>query len=132
MSTSTAAWRIGRFLNRRVLNSLNVQLIRPSILHGPPSYAGVVGWSRQHLAYEQVVPKLADVPGDFVECGVFYGYGLLALLHVVRSQPRERRIYGFDSFAGHSPESHADTGTREAEVLKDFWRFEPDDVWRTL
>jgi hypothetical protein len=129
---STFLWQTVRRLNRGPLKTLGVQLVKPSIIHGPPAYIGVTEWSRRLWAAERVMRHAADVPGDFAECGVFYGYGILIMLHHVRDASVPRRIYGFDSFSGHPPQAIPDRSTTAAEVLKDYWRVTEADVWRTL
>jgi hypothetical protein len=76
--------------------------------------------------------EVIDVPGDFAECGVFYGHGVLAMLHETRYSRIHRHIWAFDSFSGHPPQAAADTSTLQAEALEDYWRVTQDDVWRTL
>jgi hypothetical protein len=129
---STLLWRTARFLNRNALSRLGLQVVRPNVLHGPPAYTGVVEWSRRLWGFERLANLVADVPGGFVECGVFYGYGILVMLHATATHTLPRHISGFDSFAGHPPQATADASTPEAEALGDFWRVTPEDVWRTL
>jgi len=43
---------------------------------------------------------LADVPGDFVECGVFGGAQAAAMARAIMNTGSERRVHLFDSFAG--------------------------------
>lgn len=107
-------------------------MVRPNVLHGPPAYIGVVEWSRRLWGFERVVREVANVPGDFAECGVFYGYGILVMLHLAGHGGQPRHIYGFDSFAGHPAAADADKSTPQSEDLHDFWRVTQDDVWKTL
>ena len=49
-----------------------------------------------------------------------------------RTHNHHRHIWGFDSFAGHPPQTAADRSTSSAEALSDNWRVRELDVWRTL
>jgi len=129
---STLIWQTVRRLNRGPLKRLGVQVVRPAVIHGPPAYIGVTEWSRRLWAVQRVMREVADVPGDFAECGVFYGHGVLAMLHEIRYARQPRRIWAFDSFSGHPPQADADKSTAVAEALKDYWRVTQEDVWRTL
>jgi len=62
--------------------------------------------SNQHLL--SLATKIADVPGDFIEVGVFKGHTFkrLALLaHIL-----ERKAHAFDSFEGMAPPTEKDCG----------------------
>jgi len=47
-----------------------------------------------------IYPKIADIDGDIVECGVGKGRTLLYLCHLDLNEGKNRRIWGFDSFNG--------------------------------
>jgi hypothetical protein len=52
----------------------------------------------------------ADVPGNFVECGVAAGGSTALLAYVIKSKSRRsRKIYAFDSFEGMPEPTDADT-----------------------
>lgn len=43
--------RAERWLNAAVLSRAGLVLAKPEFLHGPPSFAGVVGWSRRLMRH---------------------------------------------------------------------------------
>lgn len=47
--------------------------------------------------------KVADIPGDIVEAGVFQGKSLLAGGYVLAEVAPEKKIYGYDTFSGFPP-----------------------------
>lgn len=55
---------------------------------------------------------LADVPGDIVECGVGRGHSLATIVYAVALLRLDKRVYGFDSFAGFPNASTHDLGPR--------------------
>src|SRR5215211_4735175 len=95
--------RATRFVNRKILRRLGLQLVKPAVMHGPADLVGVLPWSERLWIMSQLYQELTDVPGAIVECGVYYGSGLLLQLHLTRFASPRRQIWGFDSFAGHSP-----------------------------
>lgn len=114
----------------RLLNPAGVLLSKPGIIHGSPAFAGVPMWSRRLWDLQGMFDMVEDIDGAFVESGVHWGYGLLAMLHATRRNPRD--IYGFDSFAGHSEATPQDrAGGRFINHGSSFTVGE-GDVWRTL
>tara|TARA_B100000029_G_scaffold253999_1_gene250842 strand:+ start:853 stop:1608 length:756 start_codon:yes stop_codon:yes gene_type:complete len=55
------------------------------------------------LARYEIFKKIIDVPGDIIECGVFFGGGLMTSAHlssIFEPVNFERKIIGFDTFKG--------------------------------
>jgi O-methyltransferase len=51
----------------------------------------------------------ANVPGDFVECGVWRGGSVMVMAHaLLQRQAVDRKIYLYDTFKGSPPPSNAD------------------------
>src|SRR4029077_483937 len=65
-----------------------------------------------------------DIPGDFVECGVWRGGSLIAALEALRRLGRiNRRIWLFDTFSGMTDPGVEDTsvfGEIASEIQSDF------------
>jgi hypothetical protein len=64
-----------------------------------------------------MVEQVAGVNGDFVECGVSIGHGLLSLMLLSDLTGRPRQVYGFDSFAGF-PDSTPEDLTADGSYHK--------------
>lgn len=47
--------------------------------------------------------KVADIPGDVVEAGVFQGKSLLTAGYVLREVAPAKKIFGYDTFSGFPP-----------------------------
>ncbi|MFX1363495.1 MAG: TylF/MycF/NovP-related O-methyltransferase [Promethearchaeota archaeon] len=72
------------------------------VLESFPIYVRRVNLSRFIMLYE-LFKKIVEIPGSIVECGVFRGSSLLTwakLLEIFCPGDRERRVIGFDNFAG--------------------------------
>ena len=55
------------------------------------------------ITHYEIFKKILDVPGDIIECGVFFGGGLMTSAHlssIFEPINFERRIIGFDTFTG--------------------------------
>jgi O-methyltransferase len=117
-------------LANRVLNPAGILLSKPGVIHGSPAFSGATTWSRRLLAIEEALDMVEGVEGAIVESGVHWGYGILAMLHATRKNPRH--IYGFDSFEGHSAPTAADRSGGRFIVLGNSFATTQDDVWRTL
>jgi O-methyltransferase len=64
-----------------------------------------------------------DVPGAFVECGVWRGGSLLAMLLTLRELGADDRdVYGFDTFEGMTEPSEHDTSVDGAPPALETWR----------
>ena len=60
-----------------------------------------------------------DVPGALVECGVWKGGSVLAMIRALQSQGvDDRDIYLFDTFEGMTPPSEVDTSRYGASALE--------------
>lgn len=75
-----------------------------------------------------------NLPGDFVECGVFHGFYSAVLMQYLDFAAIDKRMYLFDTFAGLSEEYSTDRerqGVGDAYDLDESWvdgvrkRFEP-------
>lgn len=56
---------------------------------------------------------LAEVPGDFVECGVWRGGNSLAAKMTFEAYDSQKRVFLFDTFAGMTPPTKYDTSAYE-------------------
>lgn len=65
-----------------------------------------------------------------VESGVHWGYGIL--IHFSLSFDGNRKIYGFDSFQGHSVATTKDKSGGQYQALDNSFAVSQEDVWRTL
>ena len=84
---------------------------------------------RELIYKNEMVRRVADLPGDIVECGVSVGHGLLALICANENLGIDRHYYGFDSFAGFPPPRPEDQGTH---AYGGFYANEPEIVLRVL
>jgi hypothetical protein len=58
---------------------------------------------KRFLAHYELFQKVVDLPGDIVELGVFRGASLMSWANFVEIRcmgDRQRRVFGFDNFAG--------------------------------
>jgi hypothetical protein len=58
---------------------------------------------KRFLAHYELFQKVVDLPGDIVELGVFRGASLMSwanFLEIRCMGDRQRRVFGFDNFAG--------------------------------
>ena len=78
------------------------------------SIAGLSRLENLHALAQDVVER--NVPGDFVECGVYNGGSAAAVSSAIRGT--NRRSWLFDSFAGMPPTSEADGPDAESFVDK--------------
>ncbi len=118
-----------RFLNR-VLNRFGILISKPEMIHGSPAFSGATLWARRLNSTRYFFDLIRDVEGDIVESGVHWGYGIL--IELTLADGSNRRIYGFDSFAGHSrPHAHDLRGSRWRPLDSSF-KVSEGDVWKTL
>ncbi|MBI3723777.1 class I SAM-dependent methyltransferase [bacterium] len=71
-------------------------------LTGIPIYARRV-FLKRFLAHYEIFQKIANLPGDIVELGVYRGATLLSwanFLEIRNMGDRQRRVIGFDNFKG--------------------------------
>lgn len=69
----------------------------------------------------EVFKKILDVQGSIVECGVYQGNGLLTFAHfssILEPMNHQRRIIGFDTFAGFTSLSKKDKGSKSTFAHK--------------
>ncbi len=73
--------------------------------------------------------RVKDIEGDFVECGVAAGFGLLVFMLHDDLLGVNRNYWGFDSFEGFPPPTGKDRGTH---VTAGDWSTSPELVQRVL
>lgn len=71
-----------------------------------------------------------NVEGGIIESGVHWGYGLL--IFVTLTVNGGRKIYGFDSFSGHSKPHKKDASGGNYQPLDSSFMISEFDVWKTL
>jgi O-methyltransferase len=71
-----------------------------------------------------------EVPGDFVECGVWRGGSVLAMILTLQELGAEREIHLYDTFAGMTAPTQHDVSAFDRPALErwvqDGGRFEPE------
>jgi hypothetical protein len=125
--------RIARFLFRlmnRILNRFGVLLSKPEVIHGSPAFSGACLWARRLNSMKYFFDLIGGVEGDIVESGVHWGYGIL--IELTLSSETDRKIFGFDSFAGHSRPHANDLRGAKWRPLDSSFKVSEQDVWRTL
>ena len=74
-----------------------------------------------------------DVPGDFVECGIWRGGSVMMMALTLRKLGAARRIHCFDTFEGMPPPTDVDikrdTGETAAAILARTEKREGDHFW---
>lgn len=115
-------------ITNKFLNRFGVLLSFPETIHGSPAFSGATLWARRLHQTRFYFNQLENVEGDILESGVHWGYGILLELTITS----ERRIYGFDSFAGHSEAKKQDMSGGEFRPLDKSFKVSEDDVWKTL
>ena len=71
------------------------------------------------LCKYEIFKRVLNVQGSIVECGVFFGGGLLGwaqLSAVFEPVNHQRRVIGFDTFEGFRPLAEGDAGSESAEA----------------
>lgn len=71
------------------------------------------------LSKYEIFKRVLDVQGSVVECGVFFGGGLLTwaqLSAIFEPANHQRRVIGFDTFAGFPGLAEGDQGSESAEA----------------
>jgi hypothetical protein len=82
------------------------------ILESFPVYARRVNITR-FLAHYELYRRIADLPGNIVEVGVYRGVSLLSwakFIEIFHAGDRTRRVIGFDNFAGFEAIHEKDGG----------------------
>jgi hypothetical protein len=74
-----------------------------------------------------------EVPGDFVECGVWRGGSVLAMLRTLQELgAADRTVWLYDTFEGMSPPTASDVdfqGNRADQLLARQTREDPQSIW---
>jgi hypothetical protein len=115
-------------MTNKILNRFGVLLSVPETVHGSPAFSGATLWARRLHQTRYYFDQLDNVEGEILESGVHWGYGIL--LELTMSQ--DRKIYGFDSFAGHSRARNEDFSGGDFRPLDKSFRVSEEDVWKTL
>jgi hypothetical protein len=104
--------RINRALGKTIGVQITAGRTRPVRLDA--------GWFTRALFFQSLLAGVSDVDGDIVECGVANGAGLAMMASVERALAtgRDRRIYGFDAWAGLPAPSEADLASDQAIATK--------------
>lgn len=83
---------------------------------------------RLQALFEFLGTHHAVMPGDIVEAGVYKGSSLLAIALYLKELGSEKKVYGFDSFAGFPPVHHPnddvvrfDDLLEEARITRDHY-----------
>ncbi len=121
------AWRAGYRIERRdpLLESI------PSDYHSSPFLPRIYrGYLHRVLYFEEQLERVADVPGDIVECGVSIGHGALLFLLLSEYVGVDRVYYGFDSFEGFPDPLEEDEKT--PITGRGFWANPPETVLKVL
>ncbi len=74
-------------------------------------------WVERFRYFDRLVARVADVEGAIVECGVAGGQSFAMLASLLRDRGQERRLWGFDTFAGLPAPGVEDLGS-EASVAR--------------
>ena len=87
----------------------------------PPIYYD--GFLQKVVGFDTALREIDahDVPGDVVEGGLGRGLTFYVLAHFMARRRPDRRLYGFDSFAGFPPPTAFDESPRRP-VAGDLWR----------
>jgi O-methyltransferase len=67
-------------------------------------------WFARVLHFNRLIETIAEVKGDIVECGVADGSSLATFASLLKANRQDRRVWGFDSWAGLPSPSQADLG----------------------
>ena len=85
-------------------------------------------WSRMYSLYSRTREILrADIPGDFVECGVAGGGSVVLMATLVRLYTQRKRfVFACDSFIGMPEPGHQDSlcgtsGSQKAHAAETHW-----------
>jgi len=103
----------------------------PADYHHSPFLPKVYRGSLDRIMYfRDQVERVANVPGDIVECGVSIGHGALLFLLLSEYVGVERVYYGFDSFDGFPDPVEMDEKT--PITGRGFWANPPETVMKVL
>lgn len=79
------------------------------------------------LCKYEIFKRILNIQGSIVECGVLFGGGLMAfaqLSAIFEPTNHQRKIIGFDTFAGHSRLTRQDKDSRSDEARKGGFRID--------
>lgn len=102
------------------LNSMNVEQWKKDVIYKCSPYTVTHVHAQLDLinAVEEIVKK--DLPGDFVECGVFMGGSCMLIAEVLNHYNINRTIWLFDTFSG-VPLPNDNELTYEGDSLKEWY-----------
>ena len=103
-------------------------------LHEACRHATMTSTERLYALYEAVEYAVRhNVPGDFVECGVWRGGSVMMMALALQKFGATRTIHCFDTFEGMPAPTVADvrheTGESAASILSRTRRREDDHMW---
>jgi Macrocin-O-methyltransferase (TylF) len=101
-----------RSINRALGQTLGVQVVAARTRRVALDEA----WFARMIHFNSLVEQIADVSGDFVECGVADGVSLATLTSLLKAHRQTRHTWGFDSWAGLPAPSSADLGDASVAV----------------
>jgi hypothetical protein len=89
-------------------------------------------WFNRLVFFNQLVERIAEVPGDIVECGVAAGSSLALLTSLTRANGQCRHVWGFDSWAGLPSPDARDLGVGSVAAAGIFAEASPEKVMDEL
>jgi hypothetical protein len=95
-----------RSVNRTLRKRLGVEVVPART----PSVSLHDEWFARLLHFNGLIESISGVNGDIVECGVADGSSLAAFASLLKANRQDRRVWGFDSWAGLPAPSQADLG----------------------
>ncbi|MEX1254778.1 MAG: TylF/MycF/NovP-related O-methyltransferase [Dehalococcoidia bacterium] len=102
--------QFGRWRERSYL-AASLDRVRPLSMVAERSLLQLGRYARWALA--------EDIPGDFVECGVWRGGSAFLIADLLRRQGvQDRKVWLFDSFEGHQPPEEIDGDPARAYIAK--------------
>jgi len=131
----SAVRRLGFLANRPTAESRPPDL-EPEFwpLHEACRHATMTSTERLYALYQAVEYVVRhNVPGDFVECGVWRGGSVMMIALALQKFGATRNIHCFDTFEGMPPPTGADvqheTGESAASILSRTRRHDDDYMW---
>lgn len=129
--------RIGRLVTRPG-HEMRAADLEPEFwpLYEACRHATMTSIERLYALYKAVEYAVRrDVPGDFVECGVWRGGSVMMMALALRRLGATRRIHCFDTFEGMPPPTNSDvqheTGEAAAAILARTPKRDGDYMWAT-
>jgi hypothetical protein len=121
--------RFGFRITNKFLNKFGILLSKPGTIHGSPAFSGATLWARRLNQMKIYFDLVEGVEGDILESGVHWGYGILIELVL---GGKNRKVFGFDSFSGHSKPHLNDYSGGDYAPLDNSFKISENDVWKTL